>query len=657
LLLFVLGFILYGQTLKAPFFFDDNKMIVNNWALRDLGHIHEIWRVVDYPRLCFLTFVTFALNYHFGAYDVVGYHLINVLLHISNAFLLYLFVLGLLRFWKEAPTRLSDQKIFIGLAASAIYLSHPIQTQSVSLIWSRTELLSAFFGFLSLVLYIKGRIKKKLLYFLLSVVCFVGGIFCRGNMLILPILVLAMEVCFGGLSLGRIRSGLIRFWYLWLAGFCFLLFLWLRFTAMVVELLRLEAVMPESWLMVKIYLLTQFHVVCRYIQLLLLPINQNIDHFVVSSESLFDGPAFFSLVIILGVLALAFFLYRNKRLLAFGIIWFFVGLLPVSTIFVLSTLMSESRLYFPAAGFAIFISGFLALSTMPLRARRYTAVVVIILLGFLTINRNMLWKSPIKLMEASVRQSPEYFRPHLVLGTLYAQEGRVEEAENMFRRAIYLRPDYLPPYNNLAIMHILRGDINTAMGMYKKIIKIDPTFLQAYLNLGYIYIQLGDWWKAKDVFIRSIAKCGPSPDIYVGLADSYMARGRLEDSILNKAAEENLKKALALDPGHTEALFRLGQVYSMRHAFEDAGRIFKQLLRIKPENINAMVELARAYMAQNEFTQAERILLNAAELAPRHIQVHEMLAHVYFTMKDFNKAEEFYHKANQLFAQKKAALK
>ena len=167
LLFFVLGSLIYSNTLKSPFVFDDVPNITENASLRltELSFsqaAQAAFRSYDPKRP--VANLSFALNYYFHQYDVTGYHVVNVAVHILSGIFLYLFILVTLEVsaHKDKPSSV----LWIALFASLIWFVHPVQTQSVTYIVQRMNSLSAMFYILSLLLYVHGRLsgaKNKIL--------------------------------------------------------------------------------------------------------------------------------------------------------------------------------------------------------------------------------------------------------------------------------------------------------------------------------------------------------------------------------------------------------------------------------------------------------------------------------------------------------------
>ena len=149
IVIIVLGIICYSNTFDSEFYFDDNNSIVKNVSIRDLGNLRAIWK---FSPIRFITYLSFAVNYHFGELNVFGYHLVNILIHIVTAFFVYLFTLYIsILSNKQTP-------YWIAVFAALIFLCHPIQTQAVTYIVQRAASLATLFYMISLSCYVRARI-------------------------------------------------------------------------------------------------------------------------------------------------------------------------------------------------------------------------------------------------------------------------------------------------------------------------------------------------------------------------------------------------------------------------------------------------------------------------------------------------------------------
>jgi len=150
LLITALAFIIYSNSFDCSFHFDDQHSIVENYRIQrfDLKKILRTNRpVLD---------LTLALNYYFGKLNVFGYHLVNLLLHIFNGIMIYFILLYTLK----SPVFSEEKKVKYGrvpIYTALIFIAHPIQTESVTYIISRSSVLATFFYLLTLLLFIAAH--------------------------------------------------------------------------------------------------------------------------------------------------------------------------------------------------------------------------------------------------------------------------------------------------------------------------------------------------------------------------------------------------------------------------------------------------------------------------------------------------------------------
>ncbi|MBE9532359.1 MAG: hypothetical protein IME98_06085, partial [Proteobacteria bacterium] len=152
LLLLIIGLLIYSNTLQSPFVLDDRFFIVENPMIIDLANFSDL------SGTRYVTFLSFALNYAISSLDLFGFHLTNILIHIVNAVLLYLFID--LTLSSPALKGSSKELRALGapLAAALLFLTHPIETQAVTYIVQRGASLATLFYLASLCLYVKARL-------------------------------------------------------------------------------------------------------------------------------------------------------------------------------------------------------------------------------------------------------------------------------------------------------------------------------------------------------------------------------------------------------------------------------------------------------------------------------------------------------------------
>ena len=257
-----------------PRSFDDEIYIVNNEALLSLANF---WPPTGSR---YIGNLSFALNYRFHALDPRGYHLVNILIHIINSFLVYAFVRLLTKTTAlEAIPRASAEAIAI--LSSLVFAVHPVQTESVTYITQRYASLSALFYLASVVFYLKARSGagagvRKLPY-VASIILAVFAMRTKEISFTLPFAIMLFETTLFGKGGARARVKMI-------VPFAVTLLIIPLYFALhkaeagmgisdsIVTLQKMEL----SGLSRYEYAITQFRVIVKYLRLLALPYGQNL---------------------------------------------------------------------------------------------------------------------------------------------------------------------------------------------------------------------------------------------------------------------------------------------------------------------------------------------------------------------------------------------
>jgi hypothetical protein len=345
----------YSNTFHVPFHFDDRPNIINNPNVQikvfTLDRLAQLAKNTYKESIRVFSYFTLALNYYFGGFNVFGYHLVNFLVHIASGIFLYWFLMLTLNLpsLREKYGAISYK---VALFSSLIFISHPIQTQSVTYIVQRMASMAGMFYLLSLVLYVKGRLstgRPRVLYFGGMVLSYLLGVFSKENVAILPLFIAVYEFYFfQELDLNpkgrKILFGLAG--ALFIIG-AFGLIVWgQRYFNLIIEGYQYRTfTMSER-------VLTQSRIVLYYLTLLVFPhpSRLNLDYDFPISKTILDPPTtLISILIIAGLMGYSIWGARKKPVLSFFILWYFGNLVIESSIFPLE-MVYEHRLYLPAVG-------------------------------------------------------------------------------------------------------------------------------------------------------------------------------------------------------------------------------------------------------------------------------------------------------------------
>ena len=371
----ILGTIIYSNTFDASWHFDDNTAIVENYDIRDLKGTINIRNILSGTSR-WIGFLTFAPNYHFGKLDVLGYHIVNISIHLISAILVYFLMLLSLKTPCLKDNKISNYAASLSLVSGLIFVAHPIQTQAVTYITQRFTSLATLFYLLSLVFFIKARLQKErgksffspshLGCYLVSLIAAFLAMRTKEITITLPAIILLYEICFFSPSPRTLSKKLLYLTPLLLTFFIIPLLRY-RVTlfgvsggvfmgiAEVGDVIG-DATQETTAISRTDYLLTQFNVIVTYIRLLLFPVNQNLDYDYPISRTLFEFPTFFSFLLLISIVIFGVWMFKRSRLISFGIFWFFITLSVESSIIPIRDVIFEHRVYLPSVGFVIFLT-------------------------------------------------------------------------------------------------------------------------------------------------------------------------------------------------------------------------------------------------------------------------------------------------------------
>jgi tetratricopeptide (TPR) repeat protein len=470
LALALVAFAIYAVALDGPFIYDDVSTIRDNPAVRVTAlDFTQLRDSASGPVGRPLAYLSFGLNHYFGGYETRGYHAVNVAIHATTGFLVYLLARLTFQLLCSAPGRRRPSSAALTLAslfAAVLFVVHPVQTQAVTYVVQRMTSMASCFYLLALLLYVLGR-QRSGGYGRWSLWAAGGGAWLlslasKEIAVSLPAAVLLYEwAFFQDLDTGwlRRRLGLA-------AGLLALLL------AVVLSYLgaspvdRILAEYEHYPFSLRERLLTEPRVLVFYLSLLLWPAPARLDLVpdVPLSGGLLDPPAtLLSMLFLAGMLAVAVLGARRWRLLSFSILWFFLQLGIESSFWALD-IAFEHRLYLPMFGVALLVASPLVFAAgMQLRVRCVGACVLLALLGAATHVRNRVWTDSVGFWSDSVAKSPASARAHTNLGVALLGVGRANPAAEEFVRALELNPGDRLARHNLAIALVAAGRQDEAL--------------------------------------------------------------------------------------------------------------------------------------------------------------------------------------------------
>jgi tetratricopeptide (TPR) repeat protein len=526
LLLIIVVFLVYADTLRYEFVWDDEDLIQRNPRITRLSSFSTFFEIEPFYCNFYyrpLVILSLAFDYRLWELKPFGYHLSNLIFHLGSVLLIYFISLSLL-------PRLSS------FLVALLFGLHPIHTEAVAWISGRSDVLCSFFFLASVLCFIhfvqieSGR-KRRGLY-LLSLVFFFCSLLAKEMAVTLPLILLAWwifsadEVSLRQRKWKEIFSLLVPFVLL-----LFIFMFWRR---------TILGHWGYSDAKIDFFFLgfeTTFWIIFKYAQLLFLPLKLNAVYDITPGSKGLNIVAFLSLGLVVLILILVF-LYSDKKkqkVIVFGLCWLLLTLLPVSNfIQTASIFMAERYLYLPSLGYCLIFGwlsgGLLTKKILPSRfILRMSLIMVLagltVFYAVRTIQRNRDWKDNFSLGKSLLEVNPNSATGHHYLGMKYAKEGDNEKAKKEYLMVLKVAPNMRGTHYNLGIIYFQEGKIGLAKEEFKKETEIDSLYAEAYYNLGTAYSDLGQLDSSIQAFQKAV---DINPDLLFALenlASLYEARG------------------------------------------------------------------------------------------------------------------------------------
>jgi hypothetical protein len=546
--LIVLAVGLYLPSLNGPFVYDDPNAVSQSDLIRHLTPLTLFLTLSSRP----LTDFSLALNYAMGGLEPWPYHLTNIVLHACNGVLVY----GIA--WATFATpalarRYGGSRALLAWAAAALFVAHPLASEAVAYVSSRSEVLAAFWILLALGSYItavtatRPQLRRGATSVMLAATF--AGLASKEIAAAIPFALLLYDWVFlaGGerpLMQPRRRPLAMSFLPIAIGGVLLLQRAYLSPSPMGAygATAGLSFDRFTRWE----YLMTQFGVIVYYLRLVVLPIGQTFDYDWPLARTPFAPGVLIPFALLVALVAAAVRVVRTQPLVTFAVGWTLLILAPTSSILPIADLAVERRMYLPLAGLMLLAAAWLWEVTQglfaPAMTRRsvYAAVVAGLALGFgaLTYQRAVLWGDPIALHEDGVARAPGNPRVRLNLGVTYLNLGQQETAYRTLTEAktLYDRQESLQAFPrigafieyNLGAVLFARQEFDAAEQRLKRSIELGGQYLalrpMAFMLLSRIAVRRNDW-KTGVADMREALKYQDNPDWRVDLAEMQRQSG------------------------------------------------------------------------------------------------------------------------------------
>ncbi len=545
LLVLAVTVLAYLPSLSGPWVFDDMPHIVNNPAvhLEDLS-MHELREAaLESPQPTrALANASFALVYLYADDDPLPQHEVNLGIHLLATIIAFFL---LREIFLRAPAKdMISRPRSLALIGAAVFTLHPVNTQSVSYIVQRMNLMAGLFVMAALLCWLRGSEKKSekagisksvCLYFFFPLSA-LAGCLCKENAVSLVLLVPVLDLVLSGKSAGQ---WLRQRWKVPLIA-----------AAAGVVVACLYFAMGASFMggyeqrdfSLFERMLTQPGVVLWYITLWAYPagFRLSLEHHFPVSTGLFSPPyTAFAIIAIAGATLAALYYVKKEPLVCGGWLWFVAGLLLESSVLPLE-MVFEHRIYLPGLGLYIAAAGLFS----RLQIKKSALPLLVIVLAFftlLTFARNRVWQSGERLWKDAAEKAPQKPRPFANLCSMAYGENEMQRAVRMCEAALRRDSEHPRALYNLGLAYKELGKLDSAQQVLERAALAVPSEGFVRYHLGQVRYKNGEYAKAVDSFQKAVELMPGDAFSYYLLGKSYARLSRNKESL--EAYEKALENA------------------------------------------------------------------------------------------------------------------
>jgi tetratricopeptide (TPR) repeat protein len=592
----IVTFIVFLPTVQNDFInWDDDSYVYQNPHIRSFDLSLLKWSFTD-TRLMWvpLTKVSHAVVYALWGLNPAGHHLVNVLLHGLNTFLVVILIISLAGHLngtgqKDFPPEKSKAFHLKALVASAVtgllFGLHPLHVESVAWVTERKDVLYSFFFLLSLLSYLRyvsvSLNRQRSWYYGLCLLFFSFALLSKAMAVTLPAVLLILDVY--PLRRFKIEVNLKSQLKVLIEK---VPFLGLSFVYTIMTMASYAGhgslgSLEKYTFAQRIY--GSFQELIFYLYKMVFPVNLVPLYPYPSKMSFLSLQYIGSFIAVVVITVFCIYSWRKNRQVYLAVwVYYIVTLLPVLGIIQVGKTAGADRYTYLASIGPFLLTGLVTAAVyervsrikqrLPIlqTAAVATAIAVLVSVSYLTIRQIGVWKNSLVLWNYVIEKEPG--KVHIAynnLGNAYQFKGLFDKAIEQYQIALRLKPDYAIGYNNLGNAYQFKGLFDKAIEQYQAALRLKPDYAEAYNNLGVI----------------------------------YQSRGLFDKAI------EQYQKALSRKPDNAQAHYNLGLAYHSKGLFDLAIEQYQTTLRLKPDFAEAYKNLGVAYMRKglkNEATGNEK---------------------------------------------------
>lgn len=685
----VVGFDFFNY--DDPAYFSENYRVLQGLTL---DNILWAFRTTDVSSWYPLTWLSFMLDVSLFGKGPAGPHLVNLILHTINTLLVFLLLRRMTgSAWRSA-------------LVAGLFAIHPLHVESVAWIAERKDVLSTFFGLLSLIFYARyaetlnrkaveplnrrhdstiHRLNGSTINYCLAFLFFALGLLSKPMLVTLPFVLLLLDywplcrISDFGFRISDLKRWITRHSSLLLEKVPFLS---LGMLAGLVTLLvhqKTGAVTSLAEFPFGLRVQNAFVAYARYLGKTFWPVNLAVPYPHPGRWPLWL--VVLGILLVVGLSAVAILIGRRYRYVFTGWFWFFGMLLPVIGIIQWgSHSLGDRFTYVPLIGlFVALVWGAAEVWrrwNLPTAGAWAAAAVILVACAWRTTNQLWLWQDSETLFRHAIAVTENNEVALSNLGVCLAARGKTDEAISFYQRALALNPLSGETLGNLAVALTEKGRHAEAFAYYRAAIEQMPRKALLHLNYGNVLLDMDRVSEAVEAFSEAV-RCEPdNPRAHNDLGRALALQGRFEEAVrcyasalkLNpKYAEahhnwglalaeqgrmaeavEHYQAALRLDPNFIEIHHSLGTALTALGKPDEAIAHFRSLLKYKPDHARALEHLGIALAAKGQLNQAVESFRDALRYTTNSANIRYNLGNVLVMQQRLEEAAREFREAVRL---------
>ena len=640
ILLILISFIAFGRIMANDFInFDDDIYITGNNYIKSGINTESIkWAFTSSHAANWhpLTWLSHMLDWQLFGANASGHHLVNLLLHIGSAILLFLFL------------NKTTGSLWPSAFVAAMFALHPLRVESVAWASERKDVLSMFLGMATIYVYALYVENHKLSKYFLCLALFALSLLAKPMLVTLPFLLLLLDYWplgrwqkalkpqllpvgnKGGLVKNKAkqrktnstkykkisiplvdRSKTIRSLLVEKLPFIFM-----AIASSIVTIWAQSNGGAVAYLEQLPFLDRILNAIVSYVQYLIKmfwPVNLVI--FYPYRQFLPFWQVFGAASILLGVSIAVIYAIKKVPFLFVGWFWYLGTLVPVIGLMQVGfQSIADRYTYFPSIGIAIILTwGVIYLSKVKLRKIIIIPTVIILTaLTFLTWQQCGYWKNSNSLFSHVLQATKDNYLAHNNLGLALAAEGKNEEAIAHYLKAIEINP-YCKAHFNLGVALVAQGRIEEAIAA----IKLNPNQQEAHFGLSVVLVARGKNLVAQGRieeaithYLSAIKINSDNADAHCNLADVFVQQNKIDQAI------EHFREAVRITPSSFAALNNLGVNLEKQLKHDEAIEYYRRAVQIEPKNPGIYFNLGVALGNKGELKEAANNFRLAIKIKP-----------------------------------------